>query len=397
MDAASPLKRIMSFRESKRIADVQAPMIPVVGEWIAAHPGTISLAQGVVHFPAPADVPIAVADAVANNPIVDRYSLVRGIDSLLTRIEQKVAAENGVDSRQSCLVTAGSNMAFLNAILAIADVDDEVILLAPYYFNHEMAIEIAGCRAVPVATDRDYQLDLAAIEAAITPRTRAVVTVSPNNPTGVVYSPESLTAVNQLCKARSVYHISDEAYEYFVYDGGTHFSPASIPDSHEHTISLFTLSKAYGMAGWRSGYMTIPQHLEVAVKKIQDTNLICPPIVTQLASAAAMKLGAEWCRTKIAPFQNVRDLVIDELGKLKDRCHVPKPAGAFYALLRLNTDKPDLEIVESLIRDFGIGLMPGSTFGVSEGCTLRIAFGALDSDTVAAGMGRLVKGLQTLI
>jgi aspartate/methionine/tyrosine aminotransferase len=387
----------MSLRESKRIADVQAPMIPVVGEWIAAHPGTISLAQGVVHFPAPAEVPNAVAEAVANNPSVDRYSLVRGIDSLLQQIEHKVATENGIAANQSCIVTAGSNMAFLNAVLAIADVGDEIIILSPFYFNHDMAIEIAGCRGVPVATDKEYQIDLSAIEAAITPRTRAVVTISPNNPTGVVYTRESLTAVNQLCKSREIYHISDEAYEYFVYDGGEHFSPASLADSHSHTISLFTLSKAYGMAGWRSGYMTVPQHLEVAIKKIQDTNLICPPIITQLASEAAMKVGREWCESQIAPFQQVRDLVIEELNTLKDRCHVPKPAGAFYALIQLNTERPDLEIVEALIRDYGIGLMPGSTFGVQQGCSLRIAFGALDAATVALGMGRLTKGLSALI
>jgi aspartate/methionine/tyrosine aminotransferase len=370
----------------------------VVGEWIAQHPGTISLGQGIVHFPAPSEVHQAVAAAATNEPSVDRYALVRGIDDLLTQIEQKVGEENGiVSSQQTCVVTAGSNMGFLNAVLAVADVEDEIILLSPYYFNHEMAIEIAGCRPVIVPTDADCQIDLPPIEAAITPRTRAIVTVSPNNPTGAVYSSDALTAVNQLCKKQDIYHITDEAYEYFVYGGRQHFSPASLAGSHRHTISLYTLSKAYGMAGWRCGYMVIPRQLEVAVKKIQDTNLVCPPIISQIAAAAAMKMGPAWCADRIANFDQVRDLVLHELADLGDRCRVPKPNGAFYALVQLETDKGDLEIVKSLIQDFGVAVMPGSTFGVSEGCSLRIAYGALAARTVAEGMGRLTRGLAALL
>ena len=268
------------LRESERMQQVQTPMIPVVGEWIAQNPGTISLGQGVVHYSPPAEVRDAVADAIRNEARIDRYCLVRGVDDFLAEIEQKLTAENGIDLSGSTIVTtAGSNMGFQNAVLAIADVDDEIILLSPYYFNHEMAIDIGGCKAVIVPTDSQYQIDLAAIESAVNERTRAIVTVSPGNPTGAVYSRESLTAVNVLCRARGIYHISDEAYEYFIYSEKDHFSPASLPGSGGHTISLYSLSKAYGMAGWRTAYMVIPQQLEIAVKKIQDTNLVCPHVL----------------------------------------------------------------------------------------------------------------------
>lgn len=387
----------MSFTHSKRIERVQTPMIPVVGEWIAQHPGTISLGQGIVHYAPPTSVAEAVVEA-ASTPRVDRYCLVRGIDELLEAIEQKVAAENQISMDQrKAVVTAGSNMGFLNAVLAIADVGDEVILLSPYYFNHDMAIDLAGCRTVVVSTNDDYQIDLAVIESAITDRTRAVVTVSPSNPTGAVYSRESLTAVNQLCQARGIYHICDEAYEYFIYGDTEHFSPASLPTSTAHTISLYTLSKAYGMAGWRMGYMIIPAHLEVAVKKIQDTNLVCPPVISQVAATAALRLGAEWCQQQIDGFIQVRDLVVDELSSLGDRCRVPQPDGAFYALFKLDTDKRDLDIVEALIREYGVAVMPGSTFGESDQCALRVAYGALAAETVADGMGRLTHGLGRLL
>ena len=245
-------------------------------------------------------------------------------------------------------------------------------------------------------------MDLQAIESAITPKTKAVVTVSPSNPTGAVYSKESLVAVNQLCARRNIYHISDEAYEYFLYGAESHFSPGSIEDSADHTISLFSLSKAYGMAGWRTAYMVVPRHLETAIKKIQDTNLVCPPVLNQIAATAALREGKAWCEQQIAGFKNVRDLVLTELSSLGERCEVPDPLGAFYVLAKVTTDKTDMELVEALIREFGIAVMPGSTFGVTnddvpQGCSIRMAYGALDKASVAEGMGRLTRGLEKLL
>ncbi|MCA9200280.1 MAG: pyridoxal phosphate-dependent aminotransferase, partial [Planctomycetales bacterium] len=380
---------------SQRMAQVQTPMVPVVGEWIRQYPGTISLGQGVVHYDAPDAARTAAAQAITNQRRIDRYASVLGADELLAQIADKVIRENDIrlDDRYAIVVTSGSNMGFLNAILAIADPGEEIILVSPFYFNHEMAIDMAGCLPVIIPAKADYQLDMAAVENAITHKTRAIVTVSPNNPTGAVYAAEDLLQINQLCQQKQIYHISDEAYEYFVYDHVSHFSAASLPNSAPHTISLFTLSKAYGMAGWRMGYMVIPSDLLTNVKKIQDTNLVCPPIVNQLAAAAALQAGRSWCQQQIAGFQEVRNLVLHELATLGDRCTVPTPQGAFYALARLETAQLDLDIVQRLIREFGIAVMPGSTFGVDTGCSIRIAYGALDKQTVASGMARLVTGL----
>jgi aspartate/methionine/tyrosine aminotransferase len=376
-------------------------MIPVVGELTKRHPGTISLGQGVVHYGPPPCVAETAGRAAAHEARIHRYGLVFGIDPLLDALRAKLSAENGVTlgPNRRLAVTAGSNMGFLTAVLAIADPGDEVILLSPFYFNHEMAIDIAGCRAIAVLTDENYQPDLAAIEAAIGPRTRAVVTISPNNPTGAVYSRESLTAINQVCAKRGIYHIADEPYEYFTHDAAlTHFSPASLAGSEPHTIALHTFSKAYGMAGWRIGYMVLPAHLEEAIKKIQDTNLICPPVLNQFAALAALEgAGRSWCLKQIKPLSDVRDLVLADLEQLGDRVFVPRPGGAFYVLMRVHSKLKDMELVEPLIREHGVAVMPGTTFGVSGGCYLRIAYGALDRDTVAEGMGRLVRGLQALV
>ena len=154
-------------------------------------------------------------------------------------------------------MTAGGNLAFASAVFAITDPGDEIIIQAPYYFNHEMAITMANVRPAIARTLDNYQLDLDAIRAAITPQTKAIVTISPNNPTGAVYPEADVRAVNALCAERGIYHIHDEAYEYFTYDGAKHFSPASIPGAPQRTPFHFsrcrkrTASQA-GASGSRS-------------------------------------------------------------------------------------------------------------------------------------------------
>jgi len=245
--------------EVRRMREMQTPVIPVVGELVRAHPGTISLGQGVVHYGPPRQALDRLAACIAE-PDNHKYKPVEGIQPLIQALEIKLQEENGirVGPESAVVVTAGGNMAFVTAILAITDPGDEVIILAPYYFNHDMAIVMSGCTPVIVPTDADYQLQPEYIAEAITSKTRAVVTISPNNPTGAVYPEKSLRQVNEICLEHGICHIHDEAYEYFTYNGATHFSPGSIPGSEQYTISLFSFSKSYGMAGWRIGYMVIP-------------------------------------------------------------------------------------------------------------------------------------------
>ncbi|MBW4420584.1 MAG: pyridoxal phosphate-dependent aminotransferase [Myxacorys californica WJT36-NPBG1] len=383
----------MQERQALRMQSVQLPMIPIVGELIRQHEGTISLGQGVVGYPPPPQA-IAQISEFLSQPNNHKYQAVEGIAALRSRIAQKLQTENGMDvSASQIVVTAGSNMGFLNAILAITDPGDEVILQAPYYFNHEMAITIASCRAIIVPTDKNYQLDCNLIRAAITEKTRAIVTVSPNNPTGVVYSETDLQAVNQLCQQHGLYHISDEAYEYFTY-GVPHFSPGSITAGRDNTISLFSLSKAYGFASWRIGYMVVPANLLESLQKIQDTNVICPAVVSQYAAIGALDAGKAYCQKQIAAIAEVRELVLHELSSISHLCTVPPANGAFYFLLNVHTDQTSMEVVERLIREYRVAVLPGSTFGLETGCYLRVAYGALDRETAIAGIGRLIDGLK---
>jgi aspartate/methionine/tyrosine aminotransferase len=382
---------------ASRMDAIQAPIVAVIGDLIRQSPGTISLGQGIVHYGPPSEVAAAVQEALPK-PETHQYNDGHGLPELLEAIKTKLRRENGIeaDAGSRVMVTAGANMAFIHAVLATTSPGDEVILPIPFYFNHEMAIEMAGCRTVRVPTDDRYQLDLDALERAITSRTRAIVTISPNNPSGAVLDPASLRAVNELCRLRGLYHIADEPYEYFTYGSARHFSPHSLPGAENHTISMYSLSKAYGFAGWRVGYMVYPEHLAAAIIKSQDTILICPTIVSQVAALAALRVGRSYCEPFVRELAAVREIVVRELGALSPLATVPAADGAFYCLMKIRTDADPLALAEQLIREFKVAVIPGTAFGMS-GCYFRVAYGALQKATVAEGIGRLVTGLRAIL
>ena len=376
---------------------VQSPVIPLVGALARKHRGTISFGQGVAFYGPPPEVFHRVRQCL-ENPAINRYGPVEGIPELQQALKQKLNARNNIriGEGNAIVVTAGSNMAFNTAILAICDPGDEVIFPLPYYFNHEMALVMERCKPVTVSTHDNYHLRLEDIEAAITDKTRAIATISPNNPSGAVYTREELTGVNELCRKHRLYHISDEAYEDFCYEDHSHFSAASSPESCAHTISLFSFSKGYGLAGWRVGYMVIPESLLDAVKKIQDTILISPPMVSQHAALGALEAGQEFVRSKSEPMLRKRGLMLDGLENITCLKNEPVSEGAFYVMLELDSPAKDMELVQSLITKYGVATLPGSAFGLHDGCYLRLSFGALSDGDIRTGLARLKKGLNTI-
>jgi aspartate/methionine/tyrosine aminotransferase len=386
------------FPTPRRMEAVQTPIIPVVADLIRRHPGTISLGQGVVYYGPPPQAEQAIAEFF-RAPEIHKYKPVHGIPELISAFTKKLRAENQitVGDERALFVTAGSNLAFASTVFAITDPGDEIILQSPYYFNHEMAITMANARPVLAQTLDNYQLDLEAIRRAITPKTKAIVTISPNNPTGAVYPENDLRAVNALCAERGIYHIHDEAYEYFVYDGARHFSPASMSGAEPHTISLFSLSKAYGFASWRVGFAIVPAALRESMNKILDTLQICAPVIAQFAAIGCLEAGAAYCRAKLEETVRVRKLVIEALGQLGDTVVVPEARGAFYFLIRPRTKRRPMEIVEELVARHRVAVVPGTAFGVENQCALRVSYGSLTTDTAREGLQRLTEGLSNIL
>ena len=379
---------------------VQAPVVPIVGDLIRQVPGTISLGQGVVHYQPPREASEAVTSALAGgDSAIHEYQQGTGLPDLVAAITAKLHAENGIDLDRGShvAVTAGANMAFMHAVLATTVPGDEVILPVPFYFNHEMAVDMGGCRAVKVPTDDRYQPRVDAIRAAITDRTRLIVTVSPNNPSGAVFAESVLRDINTLCADRGIYHASDEAYEYFTYGSARHVSPGSFAGAAPHTISMYSLSKAYGFAGWRIGYMVYPDHLASAIAKSQDTILICPTVASQIAALAALRVGRAHCARHVLELARIRDIVVSHLSTLGPLADVPTADGALYCMLKVRTELDPMTLTERLIREHRVAVIPGPAFGMTDGCYFRVAYGALQRDTVEEGIGRLVAGIRAIV
>ena len=327
------------------------------------------------------------------------YEAVEGLPDLRELICSKLQQENQIDTDQyEIVVCAGGNMGFLNAILAICDSGDEIILHKPWYFNHEMAVRIADCLPISSNIEETFEPpNPTELENLITSHTRAIVTISPNNPTGAVFDAAALVAINELCARRNIYHIHDEAYEYFCYGDAIHYSPASASSAAEHTISLFSTSKSFGMANWRIGYMLIPSSLLKSVRKIQDTNLICPPVISQYVAMECLKLGRDFCAPKISEIAAVREYFAEKISSIQAISH-GELAGAFYGFLQLpETGMSDMEIVEYLIKRHGVAVIPGSAFGIEKSTCLRVSYGGLEPKNAIEGIGRLAVGLKELL
>jgi aspartate/methionine/tyrosine aminotransferase len=385
-------------RSAIRMAGVDTPIIPTIAALVRDNPGTISLGQGVVNYGPPAQAISALPGLMADGQL-HKYQSVMGYGPLQDAIRHKLAEENGLSlgAESLLMVTAGSNMAFLNCVMAVGDPGDEFILPMPFYFNQEMAIRMCGCVPVPVPTHDDWRLDVEALAAAITPRTRAIITVSPNNPTGAVYSEADLTAVNALCAKAGIYHFSDEAYEYFTYDGVRHFSPGSLPGAAAHTLSFYSMSKNYGMASWRVGYVVFPADLAEVMNKVQDTNLICAPVPSQLLALEALKLGRAWVQPKVQALAAVRETVYQALEGLGDLATFPRTQGAFYVLMKLPGIDDALAFNRFMAEKHHVASIPGFAFGLNDTTTAnyqRLSYGALDAATVAQGVQRYVTAVK---
>lgn len=382
---------------AQRLGAVLSPVIPQVSALMRQRPDCLSLAQGMVGWGPPAAVGTAVAAALVAPPAeLHRYGPMAGDGELLEAVRRELEERRGLDLAESTLlVTAGSNMAFHAVVQALCDPGDEVLVPLPWYFNHAMAIQLAGGIPVPVAGG--LVPDPSHLAAAIGPRTRAIVTVSPNNPSGVVIPPAVLSAINHLCAEHGLLHLSDEAYAAFVHGAVPHHSPGSAPGSGAHTASFFSLSKSHGMAGWRIGFAAVPRALLDPLTKVQDTVLICPPRLTQRAAVAALAEGPAWVAERVRSLQPRRQQLLAAVARAEGLAVVGEPDGAFYALVEAPWTGEEEELLAHLVLGHGVAALPGGSFGLpprSGRVILRLSYGLLGEAELADAMVRLANALR---
>ena len=389
-------------KDSKCIRAMEVPIIPQINKFIQEHPGTLSLGQGTVYYPPPKGALSCVSQVMHDIP--HAYGQMEGSEGLRDAIIGKLVKKNVISvgsEKYFLLVTTGGNSAFHATVMATCNAGDEVILLSPHYFNHATTLEMHGCRPVYVLLDeRTWHPNIRKIREKINEKTAAVVTVSPNNPCGSVFTRQELCAINYLCKEAGIWHISDEAYEDFVYPlAGYHFSPASLETAEQHTISLYSFSKGYGMASWRVGYLLAPWRLRLAYRKIQDNILICPPLITQMVAETCLREYPDYARQQASTLASSCKLCQDSFDILADKNIIFPTScqGAFYFFLRLRHSIDDYSLAFRLIQEHQVAVLPGSSFTVPPCSGLRISFGALIEDVLEQAVDRLVKGLTHLI
>ncbi len=363
----------------------------------AAGGDVISLGQSVPFFGPPPGMTDAVAKALTDfGPRLHTYGPDAGIPELRAALARKLADFNGVriDPDSQIIVTPGSNQAFMVALMTILGEGDEVAIASPRYFNHHMAIELCGgtAREIHLSEENGFQMRMEDVERALTPRTRAVVVNSPNNPSGAVYDREETALIAREIAARGIYVICDDAYEAFCYDGAQHATAAALADDGDLIITLGSMSKTFGMTGWRIGYMAAGAEVVRHAIKVQDSMAICAPIVCQIAALAALEHLPAYPQSMIAELEERRRALESALARTP-RLRLIKTHGALCAMVR--DARPGESggggLAAEMLERADVLAVPGAAFGERWRDFIRLSFGSAPRDRYEEALDRIVR------
>jgi aminotransferase len=326
--------------------------------------GGINLAQGICDTPVPAPVQEAAIQAIHDGHNI--YTRLDGIARLRQAIAQKQQREYGLDydPESEILVTSGATGGLHAAVMALLNPGDEVLLFEPFYGYHLATLRSLRVHPVLVPlAEPEWALDLDALQAAITPRTRALILNTPSNPCGKVFSRQELEAIAALAIEHDLFVFTDEIYEYFVYDGRRHISPATLPGMKERTVAISGFSKTFSVTGWRLGYVTASAEWLGAMSYFHDLTYVCAPSALQHAAAAGLEqLPASFYTQLAADHQAKRGRI---LGALRAAGLEPSvPAGAYYVLASAARlpGKNAAEKARHLLASTGVAAVAGSAF-----------------------------------
>ncbi|MEZ4414442.1 MAG: aminotransferase class I/II-fold pyridoxal phosphate-dependent enzyme [Gemmatimonadota bacterium] len=330
---------------------------------VAREHDAINLAQGFPDFPAPQLLKDAACAAIQADE--NQYAITWGTPRLRQALSRKYAESYGmeVDPERELTVTCGATEAMVAVLLAVVDPGDEVIVLEPFYENYAPDAMIAGAKAVMVPLEPpDFPLDLERLGAAFSERTRAIVLNTPNNPTGRVFTRAELEGVAELCQRWDALAITDEIYEYILYEG-EHIPMATLPGMRERTITISGLSKTFAVTGWRIGSIVSPPAISPAVRKVHDFLTVGAPAPLQEACAVGLEsLGPDYYAEMVSGYRARRDAFVPALRAAGFRCSVPQ--GAYYVLADFSglSDEDDDTFARRLTREAGVAPVPGSSF-----------------------------------
>ena len=384
---------IKQFSDRVNRIEISATMAVVAeaAKLKAAGADLVEFGAGEPHFSTPQHIKDAAIAAIQQD--CTRYTAVPGLPELRTAIIKRHATDFGSDYRQEeAIASTGGKLALFNALQVLVDHGDEVILPVPYWVSFKDIIEYGGGKCVYVETYESdgFRLTVDMIERRVTPRTRAIIINSPNNPSGAVINPEDFTAILRLAHKRGIYVIADECYVYLNYTGQT-FSAGSVRDVKEHLVIAGSLSKTYAMTGWRLGYALGPAPIVSAMTKLQSQSTSSSAHMIQKAAIAALT-GPQQCVADMkTEYIQLRDQTLELLSKIPGITCV-KPEGAFYVYPNVSGyfGKAGInsaaEVAKRLLHEAHVVTVPGEAFGTRD--HIRLSY-ATSSKEISRGLERM--------
>ena len=375
-----------------RTHSIRPPPIVKLAETAKRYIGSanfLDLGQGVPGHIPPSSILNALSERIAH-PVTHRYSSDQGHLELREELALYLRQTSGidVDPQRELTITAGGNQAFAGTILTLVEPGDEVIIPSPYYFNSVMAVRLAGGTVKEIPVNDRHQPDPQDIEKAISPKTKCILLVSPNNPTGAVYDQKVVDSIVDLCLQHDISLISDEAYARLVFNDAKHYSPRKRRDAQANIITIGSFSKDFGISGWRVGYTIGPPEFMNEFLKVQDTISICAPTAGQILVLEALKSDQTWVEEEMHRLSLLREFAYLRIREI-DALDVVETKGTFYIFPRVKGCTNSNDLVLDILQSTETLVLPGSVFGEAGEGHLRLSIGPLTPDAVDEAFNRL--------
>ncbi len=326
-----------------------------------------------------------------------KYTPSAGIPELRQAISQKFLKDNGLDYKSSqVIVSNGAKQSCFNAIAAVVNEGDEVIIPAPYWLSYPEMVRIVGGEPVfvPTREENSWKITPEDFENAMTPRTKMIILNSPGNPTGSIYTREELKALSEVAAEEDIFILSDEIYEKLTYDGAEHVSVASVsPEAYDLTITINGFSKAYAMTGWRLGYLAAPEPIARAIDSMQSHMTSNPCSFAQYGALAALTGDQQCVADMREEFDIRRQYMFERLTQIQGVSAV-RPQGAFYVLANISAlGLKSQNFADRLLSKSSVAVVPGIAFGDDR--TIRLSY-ATSLDIIKSGIDRIEEFCRSL-
>lgn len=326
-----------------------------------------------------------------------KYTPSSGIPDLRQAISTKFSKDNGLEYKPSqIIVSNGAKQSCLNAILAVCQPGDEVIIPAPYWLSYPEMVRLAGADPVivPTTMENDWKITAEQFENAMTPKTKMIIINTPGNPTGSIYTRDELRSIAEVAAEEDIVILSDEIYEKIVYDGAEHVSIASLtPEAYDLTVTVNGFSKAYSMTGWRLGYLGAPEPLAKAIDSMQSHTTSNPCSFSQKGGLAALNGDQQFVTDMVEEFNIRREYMYHRLTSIAGVSAV-KPRGAFYVLANIGQlGLTSTNFADRLLSKANVAVVPGIAFG--DDATVRLSY-ATSMDVIKTGLDRLEEFCRTV-